>query len=69
MATQNAVDTSPTQYNVLTGSTNGKINNVAPSATVNYVLVSNGASAQPSFKVNAGAYQGGWVQYSYMGGL
>lgn len=38
-----------TQYNVLSAGASGAINNIAPS-TAGYVLMSNGASAQPTFQ-------------------
>jgi hypothetical protein len=49
MATNNASDQSPTQYNVQVGGASGTLSNVAPSATSGVPLVSGGASANPSF--------------------
>ena len=50
MATNNAANYNPTQYNVLVGGASGAIANVAPSSTTGYVLVSNGISSNPSFQ-------------------
>lgn len=49
MATINSNNYIPIQYNVLTGGSNGTINNVSPS-TSGYILKSNGVSAQPTFQ-------------------
>lgn len=49
MATNNAANYSPTQYNVQTGGANGTLNNVAPSATSGNPLISQGSSSQPIF--------------------
>lgn len=52
MATINSVNTSPVQYNVQVGGTNGTTANVSPS-TAGFILTSNGASANPSFQAPA----------------
>jgi hypothetical protein len=49
MATNNAADYSPTQYNAQVGGANGTLTNIAPSATSGVPLVSNGSSANPTF--------------------
>lgn len=49
MSTNNAVNYKPTQHNVIIGSTNGNISNVAPSATSGVALISQGASSDPVF--------------------
>ena len=49
MSTNNAVNYKPTQHNVIIGSTNGNIANVAPSATSGVPLISQGASSDPVF--------------------
>lgn len=49
MATNNSCDYSPTRYNTQVGGASGTLVNVAPSATSGIPLVSNGASANPSF--------------------
>ena len=49
MATNNAANYSPTQYNVQVGGASGTLSNVAPSATSGIPLVSGGSSANPSF--------------------
>ena len=49
MATNNATNYSPTQYNTQVGGANGTLVNIAPSATAGIPLVSGGSSANPSF--------------------
>lgn len=49
MATNNAADYSPTQYNVQTGGANGTLNDVTPSATTGVPVISQGSSSQPIF--------------------
>lgn len=49
MATNNSSDYSPTQYNVQTGGASGTLNNVAPSSTSGFPLISQGSSSQPIF--------------------
>lgn len=49
MAQNNCANLTHTQYNVIVGSTNNEVTNVAPSATSGIPLVSNGAAANPSF--------------------
>lgn len=49
MATNNSCNYKPTQYNVQVGSTNGFLDNVAPSATTGVPLISQGAAANPAF--------------------
>lgn len=49
MATNNATNYSPTQYNTQVGGANGTLTNIAPSATAGVPLVSGGSSANPSF--------------------
>jgi len=49
MATNNAANYVPVQYNAITGGANGAINNVSPSATSGNPLCSAGSSSQPVF--------------------
>lgn len=49
MPTINSVNTSPVQYNIQVGSTNGTTANIAPS-TSGFILTSNGGSAAPTFQ-------------------
>jgi hypothetical protein len=49
MATNNAANYKPTQYNTQTGGANGILNNVAPSATSGIPVISQGSSSQPVF--------------------
>jgi hypothetical protein len=49
MATNNAANYSPTQYNVQVGAANGALANVAPSATSGVPVISQGSSANPTF--------------------
>ena len=49
MATNNAANYSPVQYNVQVGGANGALTSVAPSATAGVPVISGGASANPSF--------------------
>lgn len=50
MPTINSVNTSPVQYNVQVGSTNGTTDNIVPS-TSGFILTSNGGSAAPTFQI------------------
>jgi hypothetical protein len=49
MPTNNATNYSPTQYQLVAGSTSGTIGTISNS-TAGYVMVSNGAAANPSFQ-------------------
>lgn len=49
MAFNNSSNFQTTQYNVVVGAALGGIANIAPSATAGHALLSNGASANPSF--------------------
>ncbi len=49
MATNNAANYSPTQYNVQIGGVDGTLTNVAPSATSGVAVISQGSSSNPTF--------------------
>lgn len=49
VGTNNAANYQTTQYNLITGGASNGINNVAPSATSGVPVISQGASAQPTF--------------------
>lgn len=49
MASNNAENYRPTQYNIQTGGSNGLLNDVVPSATSGVPLISQGSSSQPTF--------------------
>lgn len=49
MATNNAANYKPSQYNIQVGGASGTLSNVAPSATSGVPVISQGSSANPTF--------------------